>query len=71
MEPGAPESRIEEDLLLMPAAKTPWNIVVVVADTLRPAYIGAYGNEWIHTPNMDRLAREGTRFTRALSLIHI
>lgn len=42
-----------------------WNVVVVVADTLRTAYIGAYGNDWIRTPNMDRLAREGTLFTRA------
>lgn len=42
-----------------------WNVVVVVADTLRTAYIGAYGNDWIRTPNMDRLAREGVLFTRA------
>ena len=28
----------------------PWNIVVVVSDTLRTAYLGAYGNKWIHTP---------------------
>jgi arylsulfatase A-like enzyme len=42
-----------------------WNVVVVVADTLRTAYMGAYGNDWIRTPNMDRLAREGTLFSRA------
>ena len=42
-----------------------WNVIVVVADTLRTAYIGAYGNEWIRTPNMDRLASEGVLFTRA------
>ncbi len=42
-----------------------WNIVVVVADTLRTAYLGAYGNDWIHTPNLDRFARQGVRFTNA------
>ena len=49
----------------MAPEQRPWNLVVVVSDTLRTAYIGAYGNDWIHTPNIDRLAREGTRFTRA------
>ena len=42
-----------------------WNIVVVVADTFRTAYLGAYGNDWIHTPNLDRFARQGVRFTNA------
>jgi arylsulfatase A-like enzyme len=42
-----------------------WNIVVVVADTLRTAFMGAYGNDWVHTPHMDRMAREGIRFSRA------
>ena len=26
-----------------------WNIVVVVSDTLRTAYLSPYGNDWIHT----------------------
>ncbi len=42
-----------------------WNIVVVVADTFRTAYLGAYGNDWVHTPNLDRFAAEGVRFTNA------
>ncbi len=37
----------------------------VVADTFRTAYLGAYGNEWIRTPNLDRFALEGVRFTNA------
>ena len=41
------------------------NIVTVVADTFRAAYIGAYGNDWIHTPNLDRFARQGVRFVNA------
>ena len=49
----------------MSTQSTPWNVVVVVVDTLRTAYIGAYGNDWIHTPNMDRFAAESVRFTNA------
>lgn len=43
----------------------PWNIVVVAADTFRTAYLGAYGNDWIHTPHLDRFAQQGVRFTHA------
>ena len=41
------------------------NIVVVVSDTFRTAFLGAYGNDWIHTPNLDRFASESVRFTHA------
>jgi arylsulfatase A-like enzyme len=42
-----------------------WNILVVVSDTFRTAYMGAYGNEWIHTPRLDRFAQQGIRFANA------
>jgi len=32
------------------------NIVVWVIDTLRYDHIGAHGNNWIKTPNLDPLA---------------
>ena len=38
------------------------NVIVVMLDTLSADYMGCYGNEWIKTPNMDRLAREGVLF---------
>lgn len=38
------------------------NFVIIVADDLGFSDIGAYGGE-IHTPNLDKLAREGMRFT--------
>ena len=38
------------------------NIIMLVIDTLRYDYIGAHGNEWIRTPNMDRLASESWVF---------
>ena len=43
----------------------PMNIVVIVADTFRTSFLGAYGNDWIHTPNLDQFAEEGVRFTNA------
>ena len=41
------------------------NVLVLVVDSLRHDYVGAYGNRWIKTPNIDALARESLRFTRA------
>ena len=38
------------------------NIVVIVIDTLRYDYIGAHGNDWIRTPNLDRLAESAWVF---------
>jgi len=41
------------------------NVLLVVADTLRTAYLGCYGNRTIRTPNIDGFCRTATRFTRA------
>jgi arylsulfatase A-like enzyme len=41
------------------------NLVLVVLDTLRQDHVGAYGNPWIKTPNLDRFAAESLVFTRA------
>jgi arylsulfatase A-like enzyme len=38
------------------------NVIVVMLDSLGANYVGAYGNKWIKTPNIDRLAREGVLF---------
>ncbi len=38
------------------------NAIVVMFDSLQFNYLGCYGNSWIKTPNMDRLAREGVLF---------
>ena len=42
-----------------------WNVITVVVDTLRTAYLGCYGNGWIHTPAIDRFAEQSVRFSRA------
>lgn len=39
------------------------NIILILADDLGYSDLGAYGSE-IQTPNLDRLAHEGTRFTQ-------
>lgn len=38
------------------------NAIVLMFDTLQFNYVGAYGNDWIETPWMDRLAKEGALF---------
>ena len=39
------------------------NIVVILADDLGYGDVGCFGAKNIKTPNLDRMAREGTRFT--------
>jgi arylsulfatase A-like enzyme len=43
----------------------PPNVVLIVADDLGWADLGCYGSTFYRTPNLDRLAREGCRFTQA------
>jgi arylsulfatase A-like enzyme len=43
------------------------NVVLIVLDTLGANYVGAYGANWIKTPNIDRLARMGALFENAYS----
>ena len=40
-------------------------VVYMMADTFRRDHMGAYGNPWIHTPNLDRLARDAALFENA------
>src|SRR5581483_6091579 len=43
------------------------NVVFILTDNQAPWSLGCYGNPDIRTPNIDRLAREGTLFTRCYS----
>jgi arylsulfatase A-like enzyme len=45
------------------AAEKP-NIIFILADDLGYADVGCYGQKLIKTPNIDKLATEGTRFTQ-------
>lgn len=47
------------------AADTPPNIVFFFADDQTTSTLGCYGNSVVQTPNIDELARGGTRFENA------
>jgi len=40
------------------------NIVLIISDTFRRDHLGCYGNPWIHTPHLDRLAERSIVFDR-------
>lgn len=48
------------------AEKTPPNVVLIYCDDLGYGDLGCYGSS-LSTPNIDRLAKEGTRFTSCTS----
>lgn len=43
------------------------NVVVILCDQLRTDYLSAYGGQGVPTPNIDRLARHGVVFDRAIT----
>src|SRR5438045_2262642 len=49
-----------------PAAKP--NLVIIYADDLGYADLGVYGHPEIRTPNIDRMAAEGVKFTNFYSV---
>jgi len=48
-----------------PAEKDRPNILFIIADDISRNSMGAYGNDFIKTPNFDRIASEGVLFTNA------
>jgi arylsulfatase A len=49
--------------LVNAAARRPPNFVIIMADDLGYGDLGCYGHPSIRTPHLDRMAREGLRFT--------
>lgn len=47
------------------ALSAPPNIVIFLLDDVSQSDVGAFGNVVVHTPNIDQLAKEGTRFDNA------
>ncbi len=52
--------------LVVTAADKP-NIIFILADDLAMGDLGSYGQKLIQTPNLDRMAKEGTRYLSAYS----
>jgi len=62
--PGAPASRLSP-----PPSRV--NCLLISIDTLRADHLRCYGYEGIKTPNIDALASEGIRFSRAYSPVPV
>jgi len=56
-------ARVAESGAAEPASAERTNFVIVLADDLGYGDLGCYGNRDVRTPNIDRFAAEGIRFT--------
>lgn len=45
----------------------PLNVLLILSDQHRHDYTGYAGADWLHTPNLDRLAAQGTVFNKVYS----
>jgi len=52
-------------LTCLGTAKEKMNVLFIISDDLTATALSCYGNEVCKTPNIDRLATQGTRFTNA------
>ena len=50
------------------AGEQPPNVLFILTDNQAASLLGAYGNPDVRTPHIDRLAREGIKFTRAYAV---
>lgn len=56
---------LQSKVLAQNSVKQAPNIVLIIGDDIGVDDIGCYGNAQVETPNMDRIAKEGLRFTNA------
>ena len=47
------------------------NILFLFDDQHRYDYLGASGASWLNTPNLDRIAARGMRFTQATTIVRL
>ena len=48
-----------------------YNVLLITIDTLRADRLGVYGYDGVETPNIDRLAIEGTRFEQVTTTVPV
>jgi iduronate 2-sulfatase len=53
------------ETLERPAAQPRFNVLFIISDDLTSTALSCYGNQLCQTPNIDSIAKRGTRFTRA------
>ncbi len=58
--PGVMDDVADDEV---PFSRTPRNVVLVTIESLSAEFVGVYGNKEGLTPELDRLAAEGLRFT--------
>ncbi|THV59305.1 DUF4976 domain-containing protein [Flagellimonas alvinocaridis] len=51
--------------LLSYSQEKDYNVLFIISDDLTATAVSSYGNNAVHTPNIDKLASEGTQFTKA------
>lgn len=52
-------------------SKRPPNVIIFLVDDLGWTDVACYGSEFYETPNLDKLAKEGARFTNAYAACHV
>lgn len=52
-------------VLILPLQAEKMNVLFIISDDLTATALSCYGNKVCKTPNIDRLATQGTRFTKA------
>jgi len=62
---GLAASAVSTVTLRASAARRKPNVLLLMSDQHKRSCMGAYGDSVAHTPNLDRLAAESTRFTAA------
>lgn len=61
-----PETDVAKTRTLKAPAGAP-SLVLITLDTTRSDFIGAYGNDFVATPQLDKLAAAGTHYKHAIS----
>jgi len=62
---ATPAAATEKTAAKTSATKKQYNVLFIISDDLTSTALSCYGNKVCSTPNIDRIAAQGVRFTRA------